>query len=97
MKKASPISILALVVAIFSLGYSFSIQEQPLSQAEIDVLVDEGIERKERGFIDEYNPFMQRIYREMLMPDDYAKIEKEPKTIEGLFRPLIQIITNLTV
>ena len=96
MKSTSALSVLALVVSLIALGMVLSIERESLNQAEIDALVDEGIKRKEKAFVDEYNPFMQRIYQDMMMPVEYAEIEKEPETIEELFKPLIRVFMALT-
>lgn len=97
MKTSSILPLLAIVISLVSIGLTLSIEKDSLTPGEIDALVDEGIIRREKAFVEEYNPFLQRLYKEMLMPDDYAKVDKNPETIEELFQPLIQLITYLSI
>jgi hypothetical protein len=95
MKLATPISILALVLASAALFNSLSQQNTQPSDEELDRLVDAALSRKEKIYVESLAPKLDRIYQDMLGPR-YQTPEKPPETLGELFAPAINIVNNLT-
>jgi hypothetical protein len=95
MKLATPISILALVLASAALFNSLSQQNTQPSDEELDRLVDAALSRKEKMYVESLAPKLDRIYQDMLGPR-YQTPEKPPETLGELFASAINIVNNLT-
>jgi len=91
MHKLTIISLFALFLAVAALVISL-IPRQP-SEAEIDKLIDAGLQRKEHQYVQALAPKMERIYKDMIYP--YTPPAKQPETLGELFLPLMKIVTGL--
>lgn len=95
MKLATPISILALLLACAALFTSLSPKNTQPSEEELDRLVDAALARKEKMYVQSLAPKLDRFYQDMLGPR-YQTPKKPPETLGELLAPAISIVNNLT-
>jgi len=95
MKPATPIATLALVCAIAALMISNHKSASKLTDAEMDRLVDAAFARKEKLYVRELAPKMDRNYKDML-GSNYQTPEKAPETFGELFAPAISLVNHLS-
>ncbi|MBL9154328.1 MAG: hypothetical protein JNK37_17695 [Verrucomicrobiales bacterium] len=93
MKAPLPISILALLLAIVALIVALT-SKPTVSEEEISRQVDFALSRKEKAYVQSMAPKMDRIYQEML-GEKYTKPDPAPETFTELFKPAVQLITEL--
>jgi len=94
MKLPSILSLLALVVSVYALILALSLPRQ-VSEKEIREMVDAALQEKERSYVRDLAPKVDRIYRDMLGPR-YQTPEKPPETFRELFLPLHRIIEGMS-
>jgi len=91
MHKSTIISVFAVILAVIALVISLGPRNP--SQAEIDKLIDAGLQRKERQYVQILAPKMEKIYKDMIYP--YTPPSKPPETLGELFLPVIKIVNSL--
>jgi len=95
MKAALPISIIALFLAAASLFVTLTRPNPTLTDAEMDRMVDAALRRKEKVYSRAMAPKLDAIYKDILGPS-YTTPEKIPETFSELFKPAINMVTNLS-
>lgn len=93
MKAPLPISILALLLAISALIVAMT-SRPTVSEEEISRQVDLALSRKEKAYVQSMAQKMDRIYQEML-GSNYTKPAADPETFAELFKPALQIVTEM--
>jgi len=94
MKASLPISILALLLSVFSLIVAL-IPKSVLSEQELRKQTDLALARKEKAYVLKWTPRMERIYEDMLGPR-HTPFEKQPETLPELLKPALEIITGMS-
>jgi hypothetical protein len=92
MKTASIISWFALLLSTIALAWSLS-RPSPLTEADIEKLVDIALIEREKEFVAKLRPDFQSMFSDMT--DDPESQEWTPQTIEELVAPLVKITSQI--
>jgi len=81
------VSYIALVVSVASLGYAVWLHQN------IDSIAQAALRQREGELVRHFAPNMLEFYQGFGIPKN--KIPKSPQTLEELFQPWVEIITNM--
>jgi hypothetical protein len=81
------ISLIALLVSVASFGYTVWLHEN------INSIAQAALRQREGELVRHFAPNMIEAYRGLGIPEN--KIPKSPQTLEELFQPTVEMITNM--
>jgi len=81
------ISFIALLVSVASLSYAVWLHEN------INSFAQAALRQRESELVHHFAPGMLKAYQGLGIPEN--KIPKSPQTLEELFQPWVEIITNM--